>query len=194
MRVLLQQPLDPPGVGARDQPHPKGQTRGRGACMLVGGSPPAETASLPFFNYAFELSPLAANGKPLRPQPGPGGGSGQTSGGGGGAPRWWGGEGRPRVCSKRASGRRPSPAARGALRAAPPGPGAQRAGRGEGPALTVGTPRPPAEEPGFCISLRGLNRGATASFGQELGHRAAREPPAVGLFRPLSVRRSHGRK
>lgn len=44
--------------------------------MLVGGSPSSRN-HIPAFNYASELSSLATNRKPLRPQPGPDGGWGR---------------------------------------------------------------------------------------------------------------------
>ena len=53
---------------------------GRAPACLCGAHPPAETATLS--NYAFELSSLATDGKPLRPQPGPDGGGGWTKRGG----------------------------------------------------------------------------------------------------------------
>lgn len=50
-----------------------GQTRGQSACMPVGDSP-ARRNLIPAFNHTFAFSSSAANGKALRPEPGPDGG------------------------------------------------------------------------------------------------------------------------
>lgn len=70
----------PPGSsrdGDAPRPHPRGQTRGRGACMLAGDSTAGRNRT-PAFNYALALSSQAADGKPWRLEPGPDEGGGST--------------------------------------------------------------------------------------------------------------------
>lgn len=101
------------GVGGRTPMGPTPGDRharaGRALACLCGAHPPAKNR-IPVFNYAFELSSLATDGKPLRPQPGPDGGGGWTKGGGyvgwGGSPA--------REGEMRPHSHRRNPAARGA--------------------------------------------------------------------------------
>lgn len=65
------------------QPHPRVR-RGGGAPACLWGThcqqKPASKNRIPAFNYAFELSSLATNGKPLSPDPGSGGAVGGLAG------------------------------------------------------------------------------------------------------------------